>query len=152
VSDAQSGFRAYNKVAIEKLGSFSDDGMSASLELLRTITRSGLSVCEVPITCKYADTLGAETSTENPLSHGIGLIMSIVRMTVEDRPLAFLGLPGILSLIVGIAFGVWMLDLYAQTSRIITNVALASIGFLFIGCFMISTAITLYAITRINRR
>ncbi len=79
----------------------------------------------------------------------LGLIMSIVKLVVEDRPLPFLGIPGILSLIAGVFFGVWMMTLYAQTHAIVTNIALASIAFILIGFFLISTAITLYAITRL---
>ncbi len=152
VSDSQSGFRAYAQLAIEKIGSLSDNGMGASLELLQAITSSGLNVCEVPISCKYATTNGAETSTKNPIRHGIGLLMSIVQLVVEERPLAFLGIPGVVSIVIGALFGVWMLDAYATSSQIITNIALASIGFLFLGCFMISTTITLYAIARITKR
>jgi hypothetical protein len=36
--------------------------------------------------------------------------------------------------------------------QITTNVALASIAFILIGFFLISTAITLYSITRISRK
>jgi glycosyltransferase involved in cell wall biosynthesis len=151
VSDAQSGFRAYGKHALEKL-SMSENGMSASVEILRAVSKSGLKVYEVPISCKYAGRVGVETSTENPITHGIGLIMSIVKLVIEDRPIMFLGLPGITSLCMGVLFGVWMMNLYVASGRIITNVALASIGFLLIGCFMISTAITLYAITRISNK
>ncbi len=152
VSDAQSGFRAYSKLAIEQLGSFSENGMSASIELLRAINKSGLNVCEVPISCKYGDSVGVETSTEHPVRHGVGLIMSLVRLVVEDKPVTFLGIPGIISLAVGVLFGVWMMDLYARSGSIVTNVALASIGFLLLGCFMVSTAITLYAITRLTKK
>jgi glycosyltransferase involved in cell wall biosynthesis len=152
ISDAQSGFRAYNKVAIEKLSSFSEDGMGASIELLQAVNRSGLNVSEVPISCKYADSVGVETSTKNPVRQGVGLIMAIAKLIVEERPLTFLGSPGIVFLVVGALFGVWMLELYAAESRIVTNAALAAIGFLFLGCFMISTAITLYAITRMSKK
>jgi glycosyltransferase involved in cell wall biosynthesis len=152
VSDAQSGFRAYSKLAMEQLGAISENGMSASIEILRAVHKSGLKVCEVPISCKYGDNVGAETSTKHPLAHGISLIMSIVRLVVEDRPLIFLGIPGIISLAAGTLFGVWMMDLYVAEGRIVTNVALASIGFLLLGCFMVSTAITLYAITRLSSK
>ncbi len=152
VSDAQSGFRAYNKVAIDKLGSFSDEGMGVSIELLRTITRSGLTVYEVPISCKYSQTLGIETSTKNPIRHGFGLVASLVQLIIEERPIILLGIPGIVSLVLGSLFGVWMLNLYAVESRIVTNVALATLGFLLLGCFMISTSITLYAITRLSKK
>ena len=45
-----------------------------------------------------------------------------------------------------------MLQIYAAEHRIVTNVALASIAFILVGFFALSTAITLYAITRINRK
>ena len=151
VSDAQSGFRAYSKKALAHL-SMTENGMSASVELLRAINKSGLKVCEVPISCKYANSIGEKTSTENPLSHGVGLLMSLIKLVVEDRPLIFLGLPGIASIVVGALFGVWMLDMYSMTQNIATNVALASISFILIGFFMISTAITLYAITRLSTK
>lgn len=152
ISDAQSGFRAYSKRAIEHLASISENGMSASIELLRVVQKSDLKICEVPISCKYADTVGVKTSTENAAKHGLGLLMSLIKLVVEDRPLIFLGIPGIISLAVGALFGVWMMDLYVAEGRIVTNVALASIGFLLLGCFMASTAITLYAITRITKK
>jgi hypothetical protein len=152
VSDAQSGFRAYSKRAMEHLGSMSENGMSASVELLRAINKSGLKVCEVPISCKYAGSTGEKTSSKNPLSHGVGLIMSLIKLVVEDRPLPYLGLPGIVSIAVGALFGVWMMDMYAASGQIVTNVALASITFILLGFFMVSTAITLYAITRLAKR
>ena len=150
ISDAQSGFRAYSKRAIERLGAISENGMSASIELLRTVQKSGLKVCEVPISCKYADTVGVKTSTENAAKHGLGLLMSLIKLVVEDRPLSFLGIPGIMSIALGTWFGVWMMEMYASSHSIVTNVALASIAFILIGFFMVSTAITLYAITRIS--
>jgi hypothetical protein len=78
--------------------------------------------------------------------------MSIVRLVVEDKPLVLLGLPGIVCLLVGAVFGVWMLQLYALEHQIVTNIALTSIAFVLIGFFMLSTAITLYAISRLSKR
>jgi glycosyltransferase involved in cell wall biosynthesis len=152
VSDAQSGFRAYSKQAMEHIGAMSETGMSASIELLRGAQKNGLKICEVPITCKYAHTVGAKTSTENAATQGIGLLMSLIKLVVEDSPITYLGIPGIISLTVGTLFGVWMMDLYAKSGSIVTNIALASIGFLLLGCFMVSTAITLYAITQLSKR
>ncbi len=151
VSDAQSGFRAYSRFALEHL-SMQENGMSASIELLRAVNKSGLKVCEVPISCKYGDSTGAETSTKNPLTHGMGLLMSFVKLVVEDRPLPSLGGPGIFSLSAGVFFGLWMITLYAKSHVIETNIALASIAFILIGFFLISTAITLYAITRLANK
>lgn len=152
VSDAQSGFRAYSKRAMERIEAISEDGMGASIELLRAVHKSGLKVYEVPISCKYGDSVSVRTSTENAVSHGVRLIFSIIKLIVEDKPLICLGIPGTVCLAMGALFGVWMMDLYGALGRIITNIALASIGFLLLGCFMISTSITLYAITRISKK
>ncbi len=150
VKDSQSGFRAYNRQAIERL-SVSEAGMGASVQILLEASKLNLKIAEVPSTCKYENG-DVSTSTENPVTHGVGVIMSLVRLIVEERPLTVLGVPGIFCLLGGLGFGVWMLDLYAKTHSIITNVALGSLAFTLIGFFMISTSITLYAITRISKR
>jgi glycosyltransferase involved in cell wall biosynthesis len=152
VSDAQSGFRAYGKRAQELLGRISENGMSASVELLRAAQKNGLKICEVPITCKYAESVGVKTSTENAVTHGVGLVMSVVKLVVEDRPLLFMGIPGTVILAIGSTFGVWMIDMFVTSGQIVTNVALASVAFILMGFFMVSTAITLYAITRLAKR
>jgi len=78
--------------------------------------------------------------------------MSIVRLVVEDKPLLFLGVPGLISLLVGMGFGVWMLQIYALERRIVTNIALASVAFVLIGLFAVFTAITLYAISTMIKK
>ena len=150
VKDSQSGFRAYNRQALQHLSIF-EDGMGASVEILLEASKRNLKICEVPSTCKY-NTGEIATSTENPITHGMGVIASIIRLIVEERPLTILGIPGVLCLSAGVLFGVWMLQIYANEQQIVTNIALASIAFLFTSFFVLSTAITLYAITRISKK
>ena len=149
VSDAQSGFRAYSQKAL-KILRLNENGMGISVEVLMEAKKQGLTVVEVPTSCNYHGT--EKTSTHNPLRHGISVVMSIVRLVVEDRPLMFLGMPGVLSLVIGVFFGVWMLEIYTTEHYIVTNIALASLTFILIGFFAISTAITLYAIIRITEK
>ncbi len=150
VTDAQSGFRAYSRQALDCLN-FSEAGMGASVEILLNASKYDLRIVEVPSTCKYSNG-DVATSTENPVTHGIGVVMSLVRLIVEERPLMMLGIPSLFCLLAGVGFGVWMLQIYATTHGIVTNIALASIAFLLVGFFMLSTAITLYEITRISRK
>jgi glycosyltransferase involved in cell wall biosynthesis len=150
ISDAQSGFRAYNRQALERLSPI-EDGMGASVEILLKAGKHDLKICEVPSSCKYCNG-DVDTSTEHPLTHGIGVVMSIVRFIVEEKPLTLLGIPGLLCLFTGLGFGIWMLQIYAAEHYIVTNIALASVAFVLIGFFMLSTAITLYAITRIAKK
>lgn len=150
MSDAQSGFRAYSREALERL-SINEAGMGASVEILLDASKHGLKVFEVPSSCKYKNG-DIATSTKNPVRHGMGVVMSFVRLVVEESPLPTLGIPGLLFLFLGIGFGVWMLQIYALERTIETNVALASIAFIIISFFLLSLAITLYAISRISTR
>lgn len=149
LSDAQSGFRVYGRKALESL-SLNENGMGVSVEILMDAKKHGLTIAEVPIGCNYH---GLErTSTRGPLRHGTSVVMSIIRLVVEEKPLTFLGVPGIVSLLIGMLFGVWMLQLYAIERRLVTNIALASMAFVLIGTFAIFTAITLYAVARLARK
>jgi hypothetical protein len=149
VRDSQSGFRAFNRKSIEELIVF-ENGMGASSEILINARKQRLRVREVSVSCDYNN--GLRTSTRHPVRHGVDVIASIIKLIVEDKPLTMLGMPGILSLTAGIFFGALMLQLYASQHRIVTNVALASIAFILIGFFFISTAITLYAISRVAQK
>lgn len=149
ISDAQNGFRAYSRVALEKL-LLTESGMGISVEILVKARELGLRLTEAPAACNYSRV--ERPSTQNPLRHGIGVVMSLVRLVVEKRPLVLLGVPGAASLLLGFLFGVWMLQLYAIEHRIVTNLALASIGFAMLGIFAIFTAITLYAIARLAKK
>jgi glycosyltransferase involved in cell wall biosynthesis len=147
--DAQCGFRGYGHNAISKLNLI-ESGMGASVELIMKAKKQGLKVAEVSISCKYTDL--ERTSTKNPVRHGSSVLLSIFQLIIEERPLLFLGLPGLISLIAGITFGIWMIQLYVEEHRIVTNVALAAIAFIMIGVFTIFTSITLYAISRHAKR
>jgi hypothetical protein len=149
VKDGQSGFRAYNRRAMESLVLY-EDGMSVSAEILIDAKKKKLKLCEVSSSCTYQK--GVKTSTHNSVRHGVGVVASIAKLVVEDKPFLTLGVPGVACLVVGVVFGAWMLQLYAVEHRIVTNVALASIAFILIGFFCISTAVTLYAIRRLAQK
>ena len=151
INDAQSGFRAYGRRALDVL-SVVENGMGASVEILLDAGKHDLKICEVSSSCKYDNGDGVKTSTHNPIGQLADVLMSIVRHVVEDRPLTILGIPGVLCLIAGVLFGVWMLQLYSIDHHIVTNIALASLAFTLIGLFAIFTAVTLYAISRIVQK
>jgi glycosyltransferase involved in cell wall biosynthesis len=149
VGDAQSGFRAYSVKCLDKLV-VAENGMGASVEILMSARKNGLRIQEVPATCYYGGDL--KKHVHNPVRHGVSVVMSIVKLVVEDRPLVFMGIPGVLSLMIGAFFGVWMLQIYSAQRHIVTNMALASLAFVLIGFFLLSTSITLYAIARLAQR
>jgi glycosyltransferase involved in cell wall biosynthesis len=144
-NDAQCGFRVYGRKALNGLNLI-ENGMGSSVEILMKAKKQGLTVAEIPTKCQYKEL--ERTSTQNPLEHGASVLMSIIRLVVEEKPLMLLGLPGIIFLFAGTAFGIWMLKIFAEEQQIVTNIALASMAFILIGMFTLFTAITLYAISR----
>lgn len=148
LTDAQCGFRAYNRKAVDGLV-LDENGMGISAETMLKVRALGLIVTEVPVKVHYR---GLETSTHNPLRHGLSVVSTIIRLVVEERPLVYLGLPGVALLAIGVAFGIWTLQLFAAHKYIVTNIALASVAFSMTGIFSIFTAITLYAILRATKK
>ena len=124
--------------------------MGLSSEILMDAARRHLRVCEVPVSISYNN--GVKTSRHNPVRHGANVVTSIVKLFVERKPLLMLGAPGLVCLLTGIVFGVWLLNIYATERRIETNIALAALTFILTGLFAISTAITLYAIARLAEK
>ena len=79
VSDAQSGFRAYGREALDGL-SLKDRGMGISVEVLVKARRQGYRIKEVPITCTYHDA----GSSLNPVRHGVGVALTVVKHRLQS--------------------------------------------------------------------
>lgn len=141
ITDSQSGFRAYNKNALTKLNLY-EDGMAVSTEILLRAGEKKLLVAEIPITINY-DT---DTSTHNPLTHGIGVVYSVFQFISLRHPLAFYGLPGIALLGVAAYFMKHALNLFSETGYVSTNLILISVGIAVVGVVLLATAAILYTL------
>ena len=80
VSDAQSGFRAYNRRAFSNLF-LAERGMSISIESLEEARRKGLIIKEVLISCYY----GASTINLKAIKHGLSVALSVARIRLKNR-------------------------------------------------------------------
>ena len=146
LSDSQSGFRAYNKKVLENIIP-SESGMGVSTEILIKASKMNLRITEVPIVVSYE----GDTSTHNPVSHGVSVILSTMKFTSIERPLTFYGIPGIILFAVGLFFIVWTLQIFSESRQIITNIALIGIGSIMIGSLFLMTSTILYTIVSVVR-
>ena len=144
LTDSQSGFRAYNKKALQKVIP-SDVGMGVSTEILIKASNLELKVTEVPIKVHY----DVDTSTHNPVSHGTSVILSTIKFTSIHNPLKFYGIPGIIFLIIGLGFIAWTIQIYAVSQQIITNVSLIGIGCIVLGAVLLMTAVILFSVVTV---
>jgi glycosyltransferase involved in cell wall biosynthesis len=142
LTDSQSGFRAYNKNALSKINLF-EDGMAVSTEILLRAREKNLLATEVPITINYETD---DTSTHNPISHGIGVVYSVFQFISLRHPLAFYGLPGIALLGIAAYFIKHALNLFSQSGYVSTNLILISVGIAVVGVVLLATAAILYTL------
>jgi len=147
ITDAQSGFRAYSRRAIEELG-LTESGMGVSTEILIKASEKKLKVVEKPITISYDV---EKPSKKNPLLHALDVVTSMLKHYSIMHPLTFYGLPGSIMILLGIFFGVWALEIYRSEGRLVVNLALLTIGSTLIGLLLIVTGITLFTLISVVR-
>lgn len=147
ITDAQSGFRAYSRKALEVLG-LTEPGMGVSAEILMKAREKNLRIMEKPITINYNV---EKPSKQNPLHHAIDVIVSIVKHYSIMHPLTFYGVPGLIMVLISMFFGVWALEIYRVEGRLVVNLALITIGSLLIGLLLIVTGVLLFTLISIVR-
>ena len=145
VSDSQSGFRAYGRHAIEAIR-INGEGMSAGSEILIRASDHRLQVAEVPIAVRY-DIKG--TSSENPVSHGIGVLMNVVKLISLRRPLVFFGIPGVVLTLLGISLEIYTFSEYYHTGAFHYIVFTGGFSMLILGLLLGTVGLILYSLVQI---
>jgi glycosyltransferase involved in cell wall biosynthesis len=146
VTDSQSGFRAYSKQAIESIHP-TETGMAISTEILLKISNKGLSLAEVPISVTY----GSDTSTQNPVPHGIAVLMNTLRFISVNHPIPFYGFPGIALIIIGSITGYLFIDAYLNNQVVFLGSIMASVIFFLLGAILCVTAVILFSMANLMR-
>lgn len=150
VRDTQSGFRTYNRLAIENLSDDTSigDGMSASTDILHHAHQRDYDIKEFGTTVEYEV---ENASSQNPVSHGLTLVANLLQTIEHERPITTLGIPGFISSFIGLGFGYWTFHHYIQTGNFPLGLAVTSTFFALAGIFACFTAIILHSLnTHLN--
>ncbi|MFQ6085478.1 MAG: glycosyltransferase family 2 protein [Candidatus Bathyarchaeia archaeon] len=146
VTDAQSGFRAYSRRALELIVP-TEEGMGVSTEILIKAAEKGLKIVEEPTMVAYKEA----RPTHNPLYHMLDVVASTLKFVSIRHPLIFYGVPGLLALLIGVAFGVWSLQLYTVQGEFAPGVVLISVLLLLVGLSAIFMGVTLFTLISVLR-
>ena len=150
VNDTQSGFRTYNQQAIQTLSqdNMIGDGMSASTDILYHANQRDYTIEEIGTTINYDV---EDPSNHSPITHGLTLVMNILRTIERDRPVTSLGIPGFVCSFVGLGLGYWTVSNYLSTGVFSIGLAVSSSFFGLLGVFACFTAIIIHSLsTHIN--
>ena len=146
ITDSQSGFRAYNNKVLQALTP-SDSGMGISTEILIKSSNLGFKIAEVPTEIQYE----GDTSSQNPVSHGTGVLLSTLKYISIERPLRFYGMPSAIFFAIGLTFTFLSIQYYAEIGRLNTNLTLVAAGTLLIAIILVVTAILLFSLVSVVR-
>ena len=147
LTDAQSGFRAYSRRALQLIHP-TEQGMGISTEILVKANEEKLKILEVPVKIEYSV---ERPSKRNPIYHAIVVVLSTVKFMSIRHPLLFYGVPGVLALLVAGFFWLWSLQILATYRQLVTNIVLIAIGATTVGLILTTTAMILWVLVSILR-
>jgi len=143
LSDTESGFRAYSRKAINTL-ELKETGMAISSEIISEAAAKGLKITEVPISVTYSK----DSSTMNPVRHGLGVFQRIMVMISERRPLLFFGVLGCILIVLGVVSGIIVMRVLFAHQVLNMGTALISMLLITSGLLSIFTGVILDVIVR----
>jgi glycosyltransferase involved in cell wall biosynthesis len=150
IHDTQSGFRAYDRTAIETLAEADiGDNMSASIDILRHAHKRGYSISEVETDISYDV---EEANSLHPVTHGIQLVSNLFTTLERDRPVTVLGIPGFVAILTGFGFGYVTLIRYLNTETFSLPLAVVATLLGTTGLLACLTAIVLHSLQTVLPR
>lgn len=147
ITDSQSGFRAFSKYAIPAFR-FNENGFFIESEMLIDAAKYGSRVVEVPIAVTYNQ---KNIHKKNPVTHGLGVLMSILQDMEFNRPLYYFTFPGLILIITGLILGLIYFGAYLDQRASFFPTVLAGIIGLG-GMFLAFTGIILHSMSRMIAR
>lgn len=140
VSDSQSGYRAFSMRALRSL-TFSSSSFSVESEMQFLARQHNLRVVEVPIVIRYTD-----KPKRSVIQHGMIVLNGILQLTGQYRPLLYFGVPGLAMLLIGLIWGLWVVNIFYTARELAVGYAIVSTLLTISGMIALSTAVTLHSV------
>lgn len=139
-SDSQSGYRAFSPRAYQAL-TFTSSDFSVESEMQFLASQHNLRMVDVPVTIQYLD-----KEKRSPWRQGATVLTGILRLTAQYRPLLYFSMPGLVSLLAGLIWGLIVIERYRVYGQLAIGYAMICVLLCLIGLSLFSTGITLHSI------
>ncbi len=139
-SDSQSGYRAFSPRAYQAL-TFTSSDFSVESEMQFLASQHNLRMIDVPVTIQYLD-----KEKRSPWRQGATVLTGILRLTAQYRPLLYFSMPGLVSLLAGLIWGLIVIERYRIYGQLAIGYAMICVLLCLIGLSLFSTGITLHSI------
>ncbi len=144
ITDTQSGFRAFARHTLPAFR-FKSNGLAIESEMLMDAANAGFRIKEVEIGVRY----DVDGSSENPVKHGLKVLMNVLSDMELNRPLYYFTLPGMVFSITGLGMGLSFLQKFYLGGSLMFGPTLLMILLTLVGTFMVFTGIILHTISRL---
>ena len=138
LEDTQSGFRAYSRRALNLLD-FSVKGMAVESQTLIDAAKAELRIVGVPVSTTY----GGVKRKRNALSQFSEILDYLLSRTVVDSPLLYLGVPGLVAMLIGVGAGILVVNTFLRTHLIATGTGLIAAILIVTGVVAMATGLIL---------
>ena len=138
LEDTQSGFRAYSRRALDLLD-FSVKGMAVESQTLIDASKAELRIVGVPVSTTY----GGVKRKRNALSQFSEILDYLLSRTVVDSPLLYLGVPGLVAVLIGVGAGILVVNTFLRTHLIATGTGLVAAILIVTGVVAMATGLIL---------
>jgi glycosyltransferase involved in cell wall biosynthesis len=141
LTDSQSGFRAFSRLAMERMRFSPKGGFAVESEMQFLARELNLKIVEVPIGVVYA-----EGPKRNPVKHGMQILNGLLGLVGQSRPLLFFGGLGMGLVIIALGFGWRTVWLYEVRQELAIGHALITVLFAIVGLLSCFTGVTLHSV------
>lgn len=143
ITDTQSGFRAFSAKTLPYFR-FKESGFGVESEMLVDAAQAGLEIVEVEIGVRY----DVDGSTKNPVSHGVKVLIKIIRDIELKKPLYYFTVPGLIIVLIGAALTIFFIREYVLGISINMGPTIIAVMLTLLGTFMMFTGIILDSMGR----
>jgi len=146
ITDSQSGFRAFAASTKDNFR-FNAQGMAIESEMLADAAKSGIRIKEVEIGVRY----DVDCSTKNPIEHGFGVLVMVLKDIEFNKPLYYFTVPGLSLGIGGLYMGAHFIRTFSMGGGLQFGPTMLMVLFIVIGTFMALTGILLHSVSSIMK-
>lgn len=147
ISDSECGFRAFSRKALETLR-LTENGFAIETEMISDASRNDLKIAEIPISVIYTE----DGSTLNAVVHGMGNLIRISFMFLQQKPAMLLTPLGFALALIGAIIGYWSLHASIFSSVALNALPLISLLSVSIGAVIIFIGLILHIKLKLKTR
>jgi glycosyltransferase involved in cell wall biosynthesis len=145
VTDTQSGFRAFSMKSAPFF-KFSSDELAIDSEMLMDASKAQLRIKEVGIDVRY----DVGRSHTNPMSHGVQVLVGVMRNIEFEKPLLVFTAPGLGLIALGLVVGAYVMEIYFRWHKVVYGPTMLMILVMVVGTLMAVTGVLLHSLSSLS--